>query len=128
MLRGMKFPVSVSVSGGSNVVKGIKVIDQNVILAIKPASSLHPWNQNLAPDEDIVFDIKDNYTGNLYTMHIREFFQEMERQGYARLLPGRRGLRVDSSSNNGEMIVNIQYENLESGEIEGMQVPISGDR
>jgi len=127
MPRGMKYPVAVSPTGGAATVEGPFAIHQNVILALQPAGSLHPWNQKIVPDEDIVFDILDLNTGNSYTMHVREFFAEMERRGYARLLPGDRGLKVFSPERpGGEMMVGVQFENLESGKVEGFRYPIPG--
>ena len=120
MPRGMKYPISVSPLGGSNIVEGTNIIDQNIILALTPAGSLNPWNQKLTPDEDIIFDINDNQTGGIYTMHVRDFFQEMELHGYARLFPGNRGINIIYASDS--IIVNIQYENLETGKEEKIQI------
>jgi len=129
MPRGMKFPIKVSPSGGAVTVDGTAVVDQNIILAIRPAGSLHPWNQELAPDEALIFDIRDNKTGGLYTMHIREFFQEMERRGYARLRPGKHGIAIlEPEDDSGDMVASINYENLETGKVEGIQIPITGER
>lgn len=129
MPRGMKYPVAVNPAGGATAIEGSFAIHQNVILALIPAGSLHPWNQEIVPDEDIVFDILDTETGNSYTMHVREFFAEMERQGYARLLPGERGLKLFVPERpGGEMMVGIQFENLESGKVEGFRYPIPGGR
>ena len=61
-------------------------------------------------------------------MHVREFFQEMERRGYARILPGHQGLRLIVPENGAEIVVAIQYENLETGKTEGFQIPIAGDK
>jgi len=128
MTKGMQYPVAVSPYGGARTREGPIVINQNIILALKPAGSLHPWNQDLAPDEDYIFDIKDNKSGGLYTLHVREFFKEMERAGHARLLPGKRGLNMFLPEDGGDMVVGVQFENLETGQIEGFRIPISGDR
>lgn len=126
MPKGIKYPIKVSPSGGAVTVEGTPVIDQNVLLALRPAGSLHPWNQKLTPDEDLIFDIKDNRSGGLYSMHVREFFQEMERNGYARLLPGRNGLSIVHSRDGGDMIVRVNYVNLETGDTESYEFQISG--
>jgi hypothetical protein len=127
MPKGMKYPIGVSPSGGAITIEGTIVIDQNIVLAIYPAGSLHPWNQKLAPDENFIFDIKDNRSGGLFSMHVREFFQEMERNGYARLLPGRQGLNVDYGEDGGDMVVNIYYINLETGDKVDVHIPLPGE-
>lgn len=128
MPKGMKLPVAVTPSGGAQTIEGTIVIDQNIILAVRPAGSLHPWNQKLAPSEEMIFDIKDNKSGGIFTMHVREFFHEMERRGYARLLPGMHGFRISLPEGNGDMIAYIKYENLETGKTEGFSIPIAGER
>jgi len=116
MLKGLSIPISVGPHGGANTIEGSRVVGQNVILGVKPASSRHPWNKNLAPDETIIFDIQDSKTGSIYSLTVRKFFEEMERHGYAKLLPGSKGISFVSSG--GEMKVYIRYNNLEAGKIE----------
>ena len=127
-MLGIKFPVRVGAYGGAETIEGYSVVDQNILLAIKPAGSLHPWNQRLTPDEDLIFDIRDNRSGGLYSMHVRQFFSEMERAGYAKLLPGTRGLRIEDSGNDGEMVVVISYINLERNKEMTFKVPLSGGK
>lgn len=128
MLKGLAIPIAVTPSGGANVIEGSRVVGQNVVLGVKPASSLHPWNQNLAPDEALIFDIQDMKSGGVYAMTVRRFFEEMERHGYARLLPGTQGINVVPSKDNGEMTVYIRYNNLEAGKLEGFSFPVEGAR
>ena len=128
MLKGISIPISVAPHGGANVIEGQRVVGQNVILGVKPASSLHPWNQKLAPDEALIFDIHDMKSGGVYAMTVRRFFEEMERHGYAKLLPGTQGIQISESKDNGEMKVFIKYNNLEAGKLEGFSFPVQGDR
>jgi len=126
-LKGMKFPIGVNPSGGALTIEGTATIGQNIILAVRPAGSLHPWNQKLTPEEDLIFDIKDSTTGNVLTMHIREFFRELEHRGHARLLPGRQGLSIRNKDESNTDIF-VRYVNLETGETEEFSIPISGGR
>jgi hypothetical protein len=129
MPKGMAVPIAVSHDGGAMLLDGPVVIGQNVVLALIPAGSLHPFHQNITPDEDLIFEIKDMRSGGLYVTHVYEFFAEMERQGYARLFPGGRGIVVEPSSarnaNSGDMIVTIRYVNLETNKNEQVRFPIS---
>lgn len=125
MLKGLAIPISVGPHGGSNTIEGSRVVGQNVILGVKPASSMNPWNRNLAPDENIIFDIQDSKTGSIYSLTVRKFFEEMERHGYAKLLPGSNGISFVPSG--GEMKVYIRYNNLEAGKIESFSFPIRGE-
>ena|SRR4030042_309234 len=126
-LKGMKFPIGVSPSGGSEKVQSSGVVGQNVIIALIPASSRHPWNQTLAPPEDFIFEIKDMVAGNLYTSHVRDFFEVQEELGYARLYPGEQGIHIRPIENSpsGELEVMIHYEDLESGKAKSMSFPLS---
>lgn len=128
MLKGMMVPFSIGPHGGANAIEGQRVVGQNVVIGVKPASSLHPWNQNLAPDEALIFDIRDMKSGGIYAMTVRKFFQEMERHGYAKLLPGNHGISILSSKDEGEMKVCIRYNNLEAGKLEGFSFLVQGDR
>ena len=128
MPKGMSVPVRVAPHGGAEVIEGPSVIGQNIILALLPAGSLNPFTQNIAPEEDLIFEIRDVRTGGLYSMHVREFFNEMERLGYARLFPGGKGLAIQPSTlgNEGDMIVTVRYVNLETNANEKLEFPISG--
>lgn len=129
MPKGMRVPIKVADNGGSMMLDGPATIGQNVILAVKPAGSLHPWNQHITPEENLVFDLNDERTGGLYTMQVRQFFSEMESRGFARLYPGRKGLRiVPSGRDRGDMIVMINYVNLETGKASQLSFPIGGNR
>jgi hypothetical protein len=128
MPKGMQIPVGVGPNGGALMQEGSVVIGQNIVLAVLPASSLHPFHQNIAPEEELIFEIRDMRTGGLYVSHVREFFKEMEQHGYARLFPGSKGLSVEPSpgGKEGEMIITIRYTNLETNKNEKVQFPISG--
>lgn len=120
MLKDIKIPCDVSSDGAAIYVEGSNVVDQNIIIAVTPAGSLHPWNQNLTPDEDMIFEIKDLKAGGQYSVHVREFFVEMERQGYARLLEGENGIKI-LEAEDGNLVIMIRYINLESGRIENVK-------
>lgn len=128
MPKGMLVPIRVGPNGGAAMHEGSTVIGQNVILALIPAGSLHPFHQDITPEEDLIFEIRDMRTGGLYVTHVREFFREMEQLGYARLFPGGKGLSVEPSpsGSEGDMIVTVRYVNLETNENEKLQFPVSG--
>lgn len=112
MHKGMSIPTEVGPNGGSIPLEGSRVIGQNVILALIPASSQHPFTQDISPDEDFIFRVKDERSGSIYATHVRKFFDEMERNGYARLLPGNNGIRLEENQL-GEVYININYINME---------------
>ena len=129
MLKGISIPFNVNPAGGAVTIEGPAIINQNIILALRPASSLHPWHQDIAPEETFIFDIRDNQTGGLYTMHVRSFFDQMERAGYARLLPGTKGLSViQADDNSGDMTVRVNFINLETGRESGFEFPLTRGR
>jgi hypothetical protein len=121
MAKGMRLPVSVSTRGGATTLEGSDLLRQNILLGIKPASSLNPWNQRLTPREDTIFDLADEMTGGMLISHIQSFFEELEALGMAALHKGRRGLILDVSDRergNVELIVNyIDLEENKSREI-----------
>lgn len=127
MAKGMRAPIEVGDNGGARMLEGASVVQQNIILALIPAGSLNPWTQDIAPKESLTFDPNDETTGGLYVQHVRNFFAEMERQGFARLLPGRDGVRIITGENNaqGNMDVIIRYVNLETGKEENLAFPLS---
>jgi hypothetical protein len=128
MPKGLRVPIAVGPNGGARVIEGPTVIGQNIILGLIPAGSLNPFQQNIAPEEDLIFEIRDMRTGGLYVSHVREFFAELERQGYARLFPGGRGLSIEPSSKSegGDMLITVRYVNLETNKNEKLQFPVSG--
>lgn len=124
MLKGLRVPVAVTPAGGAATIENYPVVDQNVLLSILPADTLHPWAQGLTPDEDTIFEINDDRIGGLMVSHIRRVFEEMHALGYARLLPGTRGISyVKGGRSDGEAWVVVNYINLESGRLQGFKVP-----
>jgi len=122
MLRGLRVPCKVSPYGSAMVVEGASVVGQNIVLAIMPSGNRNPWNQDLAPDEELVFDIADDMmVGGLLVRHIRDVFSIMERRGYARLLPGSQGIYYRSRGSDG--FVYVRYVNLEKDKTETIQIP-----
>jgi hypothetical protein len=129
MIKGMKFPITVGPNGGAEYVQAARAIRQNIILSILPASSRHPWNQNLAPDENIIFDINDHIDVNQISNHIVDVFDEMEKLGRAKLLNGRKGILFeDNDDNSGDLTVVINYQDLEHGSSEILKRNIIGGR
>jgi hypothetical protein len=123
MLRGLQVPLQVSPYGSAKVVEGPSVVGQNIILAVMPSGNRNPWSQNLSPDESLVFDIADDMVvGGSLSRHIREVLDQMERRGYAKLLPGNRGVRVKSRGS--EMFVFVRYINLENDKTETIRIPV----
>jgi hypothetical protein len=127
----MQVPIRVAPNGGAAMHEGPTVIGQNVILGLIPAGSLHPFHQNITPEEDLIFEIRDVRTGGLYVSHVREFFREMDQLGFARLFPGGKGLSIEPSSSvdGGDMMITVRYVNLETNKNEKVQFPVSvGER
>lgn len=118
MLKGIRVPVDVTSDGSAVVTEGANVVNQNILLGVTPAGSLHPWNQELTPDEDMIFEIKDINSAGRFAIHVREFFAELEQQGYARLLDGENGIKIRYAEDGGEMDIIINYFNMELGRIE----------
>jgi len=123
MLRGLRVPCRVSPYGSAQVVEGPSVVGQNIVLAVLPSSNRNPWSQNLAPEEELIFDINDDkMVGGLLVRHIRDTFSIMERRGYAKLLPGSRGIFFQSRGS--EAFVFIRYVNLEKDKVESIRIPV----
>jgi hypothetical protein len=123
MLRGLKIPVRVSPYGSAEVLEGPSVVAQNIILAIMPSSNRNPWNQELAPEETLTFEIADEQSiGGVFVGHIRKVFEIMERRGYAKLLPGSRG--ISNSRIGAETFVFVRYVNLEKDKVEAIRFPV----
>lgn len=122
MLKGMKFPIRVTPSGCAEMIEGSSVVTQNIILSVLPSGNLHPWKQRLAPEEEIIFEISDNKVGGLIVRHIRDVFDKLEYRGYARLLPGNRGISYRSIKN--EAYIFIRFINLENDKTETIRVPV----
>jgi hypothetical protein len=114
MPKGLRLPVAVNPRGGAQTVEDFQARRQNVILGVKPASSLHPWNQQLTPPEELIFNIADEMSGGQLVAHIYSFFEEQEKLGLTRLSKGSDGLKLDlSRSQHGEMELVINYTDLE---------------
>lgn len=113
MAKGMLFPVQVNPLGGAKLVENSELVRQMIILALLPASSLHPWNQNLAPEENFIFDINDRRTGGLFAAHVYNVFDVLQKRNIAALPKDGSGLSIKPSSDEGEMEVVINYVDLE---------------
>lgn len=126
MPKGMRIPIKVGPHGGADVFEGPDVIAQNIAVGLTPAGSLHPFHQNIAPDEDLIYEIRDEKSGGLFTIHAKQLFEELERIGHARLFPGGRGLTIRPSGpgEEGDMIVEVRYINLEMNTAQKIDIPM----
>lgn len=114
---GLKMPIQVGTRGGAATIDGFEARRQNVILGVTPSSSLHPWNQELSPSDDTIFDLADEATGGLLISHIQSFFDEQERRGLTRLPKTSDSLKLDTTNvENGEVEVVINYVDLEDNQ------------
>lgn len=120
MAKGIKLPIQISSTGGSVAIESVKMLRQNILYAIRPASSAHPWSQNITPKEDMIFDIADNQTASLYTSHIYKVFKEFEKLGLAKLPPSN-GVRI-VKNNDGETEIEISYIDLEDNKTRKLKV------
>ena len=128
MPKGMRVPIEAGPHGGAVMLEGPAVINQNVILGLIPAGSLHPFEQEITPDEEFIFEIHDMKTAGLYSMHVRKFFSELEILGHARLFPGSKGLAIRPSGpgEEGDFIVTVRFVNLEMNSEEKLEFPVKG--
>jgi hypothetical protein len=114
MPKGMHLPLRVGTRGGARTVEGSEARKQNVFLGVMPASSKHPWHQELTPPEETIFDLADELTGGLLISRIYSFFDEQERLGLTSLPKTRDSLVLDqSNASNGEIGIIINYIDLE---------------
>lgn len=114
MSTGTKLPLTITPLGGIQKIEGPEMLQQNIRLGVTPASSRHPWNQHLAPKEDLIFDINDSLVGGQLVAHIYSFFDELERLGQATLSRKRDAVKLDlSDRGSGDMKVAITYTDLE---------------
>jgi len=105
-------PIKVTPRGGIETHDGASLRKQNIILGITPASSTHPWNQQLTPPNNAIFSVADESVRDLLIGHIQKFFAEQERLGLTKLLRGSNGVKLVAMSN-GEMSISINYIDLE---------------
>lgn len=114
MPKGLKLPLQVGTRGGVLTAEGSDIRRQNVLLAVRPAGSLHPWHQSLTPPEDTIFDLADEMTGGQLVAHIYSFFDEQKRLGLSMLPRDGSGVSLNlDDSDNGEVELTINYIDLE---------------
>lgn len=117
MAKGIRLPVRVGPRGGMEVMEGPEIIRQNIMLGVRPASSLNPWNQQLTPREETIFDINDNVSGTMFESHVYDLFDDLERVGLATIRRGRgNGILIDATDREreqGNLTAVIRYTDLE---------------
>ncbi len=117
MAKGIKLPVRVGPRGGMETMEGPEIIRQNIMLGVRPASSLNPWNQQLTPREETIFDINDNVSGTMFESHVYDLFDDLERVGLATIRRGRgNGILIDATDRErekGNLTAVIRYTDLE---------------
>lgn len=113
-MKGLRAPIQVSPRGGAVTGEGPAQLTQNIMFGLLPASSLNPWNQQLTPPEDIIFDIADDRSGNLLISHVYSLFRELEQANLAMLAQGPDAVRLNlARSGQGQVEVAIRYVDLE---------------
>lgn len=114
MSKGLTLPFQPNVKGDLLVTEGPDLLRQNIMTALLPASSAHPWNQTLTPREDIIFDIADAALAGELTAYIYDYFDEMRRLNLAALSRKADSIKVKAiSENTGDVEVSITYVDLE---------------
>lgn len=116
MATGIAFPAKVNPRGGAVTKEGKDLVRQNIILALLPANTMNPWDQNIALKENLIFDIKDDITGGLVFAHIHRVFDEMKRQNIAMLPMDGRGIRIEDNGKEGELEIVIEYIDIEDNQ------------
>lgn len=120
MAKGIKMPVEISSTGGLITIEGGDLLYQNILYAVRPASSQHPWAQKITPREDMIFDIADNMTRSTYTSHVYQVFDELQRLGIAKL-PAASPLSVVNNEE-GETDLDINYIDLEDSRMRTLKI------
>lgn len=113
MTQGIKYPVEVGPRGGIVLLSNADLIRQNILLALLPAESTHPWNQDLTPKRDLIFDIADEVTGGLMAAHIEKVFNDLEQRNIAALSKKDEAIRFEEVGKEGEVEVVVKYVDLE---------------
>lgn len=123
-------PVKVGPRGGIETAEGPEMLQQNIMLGVRPASSMNPWNQHLTPREETIFDINDVQSGTMFEAHVYDLFDDLERLGLATIRRGRgNGIKLDTSNverEKGNLTTVIQYTDLE--EMESREVRFGGKK
>ncbi len=114
MAKGLTLPFQTTPRGGLQLTEGPELLRQNILLGVKPASSRHPWNQKLAPRENIIFDIADSAVGGELAAHVYDLFEDLRRLQMATISKKSNAIRVSlGSANQGDVDVVITYVDLE---------------
>jgi hypothetical protein len=114
MAKGLTLPFHVNPRGGIHMTEGPELLRQNILLGVQPATSRHPWNQNLAPREDLIFDIADSAVAGELSAHIYDLFEELKRLNMATLPKTADAMKVRIGQfNSGDVDIIITYIDLE---------------
>jgi hypothetical protein len=114
MAKGILLPFRTTISGGIQVAEGPEILKQNITLGVIPSSNQHPWNQKLAPREDLIFDIADSAIQGELAAHIYDLFEDLQKLNLATISKTSGGVRVSlDRSNSGDVNVIITYTDLE---------------
>jgi hypothetical protein len=127
MAKGIRLPVATNPRGGAEISEGSELLRQLIMLGVKPASNLHPWNQELTPRADIIFDINDGVLGSEFEGAIYDLFDDLERLGLAAISKGRGGIFVETQNRDkGELEVIVRYTDLEEMKSREIRFPTGG--
>lgn len=125
MATGMYTPTNVTPSGNSYILEGSDLLRQNILYAIRPASSRHPWNQKLTPPDTLIFDLNDTSNGHMLEAFVRDLFAEYEKLGIASL----RSFKLNNANaEKGELDVIIVYNDLEDDQNREIKFTTRGRR
>jgi len=114
MSKGLTLPFQTNVKGDLLLTEGPDLLRQNIMTALIPASSAHPWNQKLTPREDIIFDIADSKITGEMIAHIYDYFDELRKLNLAMLSHKSDAIKVTALvENSGDVELSITYVDLE---------------
>lgn len=122
-------PVSVAVpilathQGGFSTVDGDEWLLQLIMSSVSGNESDNPWNLiDIDPGEDMIFSINDASRAGVTEQNIRDLFDRLETQNFARLI----SITVQPSSTKPEeLLAFIRYLNIESDSEVEVDVPLS---
>lgn len=122
MAKGLTLPFQTNTRGGLQITEGPDLLKQNILLGLKPSSNQHPWNQRLAPREDLIYDIADSAVGGEFSAHVYDLFDDLRKLQMATISRGPNAIRVSlANSARGDVDVTITYVDLEDNKSREIQ-------
>jgi len=110
--QGLKLPVGTNTTGGTALSKGEDENSKIILMALSDCDNAHAFQQNIGIGTDMIFDISDPKSQALILSRINLIFQKFEAERRFKLLPE----TATWSTQNGELILEFDYHDLESDE------------